>query len=168
MVEETVGGGGTMGATGPQEPLSVPSHALDASIFFANNVRVNYPHRYQSDEGGSQRRPAVELAEETDPYLARVGKLSLQKDLSREDPTSEEEGSLFLLELSLAHDEHFVTCFTTARVLGRYKRVEFFQRKNNKKYKWRSKNYDKSLETYFNVLTLCTCILTLYKIFYSK
>jgi len=34
--------------------LSVPSHALDASIFFANNVRVNYPHRYQSDEGGSQ------------------------------------------------------------------------------------------------------------------
>lgn len=105
----------------------MPSHALDASIFFANNVRVNYPHRYQSDEGGSQQRPAVELAEETDPYLARVGKLSLQKDFSREDPTSKEAGSLFSnCRLSLAHDEHFVTCSATARVLGRYKRIEFF------------------------------------------
>jgi len=59
------------GTTGPGS-LSVPSHALDASIFFANNVRVNYPHRYQSDEGGNQRRPAMELAEEIDPYLARA------------------------------------------------------------------------------------------------
>lgn len=48
--------------------LSVPLHALDASIFFANNVRVNYPHRYQSDEGGGagvagdgggRKRPAL-------------------------------------------------------------------------------------------------------------
>lgn len=46
-------------------PLVSP-HALDASIFFANNVRVNYPHRYQSDEGGGgvvdgagRKRPAL-------------------------------------------------------------------------------------------------------------
>lgn len=69
------------GTTGPGS-LSVPSHALDASIFFANNVRVNYPHRYQSDEGGSQQRPALELAEEIDPYLVRA----LENWVYRETP----------------------------------------------------------------------------------
>lgn len=56
---------------------SIPLHALDASIFFANNVRVNYPHRYQSDEGGSRLRRCG--GRETSPYLAPVRKLSLQR-----------------------------------------------------------------------------------------
>lgn len=50
----------------------IPLHALDASIFFANNVRVNYPHRYQSDEGGSRlRRCWHGVAEERPALISR-------------------------------------------------------------------------------------------------
>lgn len=106
--------------------LSVPSHALDTSIFFANNVRVNYPHRYQSDEGGSQRRPAVELAEEADPYLARVGKLSLHRDLSRGPVLERRRHSPSPRHVG-CHLHMMNISSPVPRVLGRYERVESFQ-----------------------------------------
>lgn len=63
---------------------STPLHALDASIFFANNVRVNYPHRYQSDEGGSRLRRCCLVWRKRDQPLSRASqKIEFTKIPSR-------------------------------------------------------------------------------------
>lgn len=63
---------------------STPLHALDASIFFANNVRVNYPHRYQSDEGGSRLRRCCLVWWKRDQPLSRASqKIEFTKIPSR-------------------------------------------------------------------------------------
>lgn len=63
---------------------SIPLHALDASIFFANNVRVNYPHRYQSDEGGSRLRRCCLVWRKRDQPLSRASqKIEFTKIPSR-------------------------------------------------------------------------------------
>lgn len=134
--------------TGPGS-LSVPSHALDASIFFANNVRVNYPHRYQSDEGASQRRTAMELAEEIDPYLARVRKLSLQRDpREKTHPRKNEKNPISFFYPSFACDEHFVACSVSAEGFRTLREVStLFE--NNRERKGRNKSSKSCLEICF-------------------